>query len=286
MAVAVAWATGLSVVLTLVGFDLLRSDRRSMLLRLASEVATAANGGKRGAWIRGVGHTVASWVSPASRERVADRLVWAGEPMTPEEFLGVRAVLAAALLVIGLTLRSTGTPTVIALALGAVGYLAPQAWLTRRVEARQREVRRAEPLLSDLLATALAAGMELNPALERIIPYIGGPLGEELSRAWRQILTGMPRAAALQGVAKRTGVDTIESLVRTIITAEQYGTPVAKAIREHAQSVRQMRRHRAEAQARAATSKMLWVTIVFLFVPLMLLLFLPGVVLMARIFPG
>lgn len=286
MAVAVAWAAGLSVLSLLVGLDLMRSDRRSVLRQLVPEVSGSVRGSARRAWIRGMGETLAAWVSPASRAQVADRLVWAGEPMTPEEFLGLRAFLAVALLVAGLALSSTGFPGVIALALGALGYMAPQVWLTRRVEERQREVRRAEPLLSDLLATALAAGMELNPALERIIPYVGGPLGEELSRAWRQILTGVPRSVALQGVAERTGVDTVQSLVRTIITAEQYGTPVAKAIREHAQAVREVRRHRAEAQARAASSKMLWVTIIFLFVPLMLLLFIPGAVLMARMFPG
>lgn len=280
MAVAAGALAAAAVWLFLAGLDSLRRGDdalvRGVWLRARDEARRQAvrARGWRGALV-GLGRGAGDLVSPAARSQLAKRLVQAGREESAEEFLAWRVALAAAGFALGLVLWLPGLPGVVAPALAAMGWAWPGVGLDRQVVARQREIRRTLPLLTDLLSAAVGAGMELGPALARIAARLPGPLGVELQRAWREMAAGRTRVEALEDMAERTGVEEVEQLVASLRTAEQYGVPVAQALAEHGREASARMRARAEERAQTAGSRMLLPLVLCVFLPFVALLFLP-----------
>jgi tight adherence protein C len=76
---------------------------------------------------------------------------------------------------------------------------------------------------------------------------------------------GVPRAEALENMALRTGVAEMKSLVAIITQAERFGTSIAKALRNQADSMRVKRRQLAEERAQKTAVKLMAPLILFIF---------------------
>lgn len=268
LAMAAVWCA-------LVGLDLLLRGEgaavRRLRLRAEDEARRGLARASRGRWRR-LATPLAELASPAARSLLARRLQQAGRAESPEEFLALRLALAAAGFAGGLLVWPLGVPPAAALLLAGLGWAWPALGLDRQVAARQRAIRRELPLLTDLLSSAVAAGMELTPALARIAARLPGPLGAELRRAWREMAAGRARIEALEDMAERTGVEELEHLVASLRTADRYGVPVARALAEHGKEAAARMRARAEERAQTAGARML--------LPLMLCVFLPFIILL------
>jgi tight adherence protein C len=68
----------------------------------------------------------------------------------------------------------------------------------------------------------------------------------------------------LQGLAARTGVDELRTLVSSMIQTERLGTSIARVLRVNAESLRTRRRQRAEKRAAEAALKMIFPLALFL----------------------
>lgn len=209
---------------------------------------------------------------------VAKRLAWAGLDFSAEEFLAVKLACALLVPVAGsLVLAALGQEVIWALLLAGVGYMAPEYWLHARVSARQREIRRSVMEFATLLATTIeAGGGDVYAALDMVGRRFDDELGNEVRRAAHEIVSGKKRADALQDMAARCGVEELEQLVRVILQAERYGTPVAEAVRQHAAQVRLMRRYAAEKVANEASVKMVFPMLIFIIGPLLIVLLYPA----------
>ena len=75
---------------------------------------------------------------------------------------------------------------------------------------------------------------------------------------------GKSTTEALRGLADRTGVSEVNSLVAMLIQTERFGTGLADTLRVHADGMRLRRLQRAEEQANLAPLKMLFPTAVHL----------------------
>lgn len=182
-----------------------------------------------------------------------------------ETFLGTKVALGLALgggLLVASSLLPSPIPAARALSvvLLSAGFYAPNAWLRGRVQARQAAVLRSLADTIDLLVTCVEAGLGLDAALVRIAKDIEGPspeLSAELRQTTMEIQAGVARASAFRRLAERTGVDELRALSAVVIQTETFGTPVGRALRTHASSMRARRSHRAEEKAAAASVKMM-----------------------------
>lgn len=209
-------------------------------------------------------------------------------------FYAVRLFLAAVLVVATLVLGSMiGTGASQGLAFlaffGLLGWMGPLFFVRRRQKNRQEEIQRALPDALDLLVVCMEAGLGLNQALMRVaeeMDRISGVLAEELMIVNMQIRAGNPRSEALRGLAERTGISDVRSLVGMLVQTDRFGTSVGEALRVHADTLRDKRRQRAEEEAAKLSIRMLFPLVFFIFPSIFVVMLGPSVFRFQEIFGG
>jgi tight adherence protein C len=211
----------------------------------------------------------------AHRTRLRQRLIEAGiyDRHALPVLLGVKMLLMAAPLVLTVALALTGLLTPIrAVFAGAVGLglgmVGPGLWLDYRKSRRQTVLRRGLPDALDMLVLCLEGGVSLTAAMQRVIAELHAAhplLGAEMDLVQREMLLGVSAGDGLQKLAARSDLEELRNLASVIVQSERYGTSVVKALRIHADSLRQQRQQRAEELAQKAAVKILFPTLLCIF---------------------
>jgi tight adherence protein C len=231
---------------------------------------------------------------PNRRLQYRRRLLWAGytDPRAVTIFMGAKIgiALAGALAypVYGaLVARILPNTLMVTVVLAGIGFFIPDAWLARRMRARQTVIVQALPDVLDLLMVCVEGGLGFDAAVARIADRPDrsrNALHEDLMRMHLEIRAGRPREDALRDLGERTGVEQVRRVVTAFIQAERLGTPLGKTLRVHAESARVERRHRAEERAYLAPLKMIFPTAVFLMPAFMLVAMGPSLVNLLQLF--
>jgi len=211
----------------------------------------------------------------------------------PMAFFGLKTILALGLPMLAfaaLTLTRTyfqgaGLLFVLLLA-SAIGYYLPNYVLSKAIARRQREIFENFPDALDLMTVCMEAGLGTEAALNKVaeeMVHKTATLSEELRLVNLELRAGAPRDRALRNLAMRTGVDEIEGFVTMIIQADRFGTSIAQSLRVHSESVRTLRRQRAEETAAKIPLKLLFPLIFCIFPALMLVIIGPAVIQMMRV---
>lgn len=198
--------------------------------------------------------------------------------------------LGIALLAFGLMLimikQSNGedvSPTTMILYIllpGAVGYMAPKYWITRRVETRKEEITNGFPDALDLMLVCVEAGQSLDQSIIRVAKEIrsGFPaLADEFEIVSFEIKAGKDKINVLRDMAERAGVADVASFVTVLIQSQTFGTSIAEALRIYAAEMRDKRVMRAEEKANTLPTKMTLATMMLTVPPLLIILIGPSV---------
>jgi tight adherence protein C len=207
--------------------------------------------------------------------------------------LGLKALLAMTLPALGLAwLTATAStwqgvaPWAVLLGLAALGHYAPAWVLAWQVRRRQRALFEAFPDALDLLIVCVEAGLSTEAGLLRVAADIGPhspELADELRLVNLELQAGLNREQALRGLARRTGVEEIESFVTMLLQAERFGTRIAPALRVHAEGLRTRRRQRAEEAAAKIALKLLFPLVFCIFPGLLVVLMGPAMLQIHRV---
>jgi tight adherence protein C len=211
-------------------------------------------------------------------EDMKQRFLWGGfRDLDVVEFLALK--VAAAVIFSGLAALTAlfGGNAILMLLLGFLGYIMPDLYLNRKIQDRQARISRDVPDFAVLLATVLDAGGDMQTALIQIGRRLGGEIGKEVETALHEIGSGNPMRTALQNMAGRCGVDELTQLIRAILQAEFYQSPVADSVRAFANQLTMLRRNRAQKRAAEQTVKMLLPMLLFIVLPLMILMVFPAI---------
>src|ERR1700722_15215117 len=241
-----------------------------------------------------VRHTLASigkiGASPNAQQTPKNQLlmVRAGY-RSPEAMMAVRGfkilVPVALVAAVFFTGAYTFNPFLVFGMAAVAGYLLPDMWLTWRVRARQRLLRRALPDGLDLLVICVEAGLGLDQALLRVAQELNvahPELSDELQLGKLEMRVGKTRLDAMRELARRTGLDDIKALVSMLIQTERFGTSVAQSLRVHSDDLRMKRRQRAEEMAAKTTVKMVPALVFFIFPALMVVILGPAIIAIMR----
>lgn len=128
----------------------------------------------------------------------------------------------------------------------------PLFLLKSRVRRRRQAFATELPDALDMLVVCVEAGLGLDAALNRVCREIAAEtsvLGEEFHLTILELRAGKPRLEAFKGLARRTGLDEVASLVAALLQTESLGTSMARALRVFAEDMRSKRRQRAEERA-------------------------------------
>lgn len=155
-----------------------------------------------------------------------------------------------------------------AVAGAGIAYLLPSLVLGRLVKRHREKVRLGIPDAIDLLVICVDAGLGLDQAMVKVgeelqssHPAIAHEFGL-INRAQR---AGTVRLVAWQDMAKRTSIAETEALVNMLMQTERFGTPVARALSNYGDIVRQKRRQKAEEAAAKTTIKIIFPLVFFIF---------------------
>jgi tight adherence protein C len=161
---------------------------------------------------------------------------------------------------------------VIALVFAFIGFYGPNLYISNIVKKRQTSIRRAWPDALDLLLICVESGMSAEAAFRKVSEEIGAQsvsLAEELTLTTAELSYLQERRQAYENLGARTGLETVKSVMTSLIQAERYGTPLGHSLRVLAQENRDQRMTAAEKKAAALPPK-LTVPMILFFLPVLM----------------
>ena len=162
-----------------------------------------------------------------------------------------------------------------------VGYLGPDIVLKRMIKSRRQRIRLSIPDAIDLLVICVDAGLGMDQAMLRVSVELESShpdLHLEFQTINREQRAGKPRLEAWQSMARRTAVEEIDAFVNMLMQTERFGTPIARALSNFSDALRQKRRQRAEELAAKTTVKIMFPLVFFIFPTLFIVLIGPAAI--------
>jgi tight adherence protein C len=158
----------------------------------------------------------------------------------------------------------------------AIGYYAPNVYISNIAQKRRESIVAAFPDSLDLLLICVESGMSIEAAIQKVGAEVGSSsmeLAEELSLLTAELSYLPDRRLAYEGLARRTNHPGIRSVATAMIQAERYGTPLGGALRVMAKENRELRLSAAEKKA-AALPAQLTVPMILFFLPVLFVVIL------------
>lgn len=171
------------------------------------------------------------------------------------------------------------------LALAGISYLVPDITLERMIKRRREKIRRSVPDAIDLLVICVDAGLGMDQAMLRVGQELGTShpqIYEEFMQINREQRAGKLRIDAWQAMADRCKLPEIEAFVNMLMQTERFGTPIARALSNFGDGIRQKRRQRAEELAAKTTVKIIFPLVLFIFPSMFIVLLGPAGITIAR----
>ena len=104
-----------------------------------------------------------------------------------------------------------------------------------RVRRERLDLLRAAPLVAELLAAALMAGVPLDHAVPVVARAVGGAAGERLVGVHRRAELGEPVARAWEGLTRTPGLGAV---ARAVARSSRTGAPLAVVLTQAAEDLR------------------------------------------------
>lgn len=133
-----------------------------------------------------------------------------------------------------------------------LGGRVPEMVLKHLRSKRLELIRKALPDALDMLVICAEAGLGADAALKRVVAETSrtsSVLGEELNLTALELGFMPERRQALENLAERVPLPSVNAFVNTMVQAEKFGTPLARAFKVLSQEQRNERMMRAEEKA-------------------------------------
>ena len=188
-------------------------------------------------------------------DRVQRKLDLAGlyeKGWTVERMLVIRvaSIIAGSMLILLVLSVGTGRQSLgVALLVGVIAFLGPEAILDRKAGERQGQIEKSLPDVIDQLTVSVEAGLGFDAAMARSAEGRSGPLADELARVLQDLQVGVDRQTALDRLVERTNVPDLRGFVTAIRQSTRHGLPIANVLKVQSQELREKRRARVEEKA-------------------------------------
>lgn len=167
---------------------------------------------------------------------------------------------------------------IMAVTMAFLGFRLPVFFLGKKKTARIKTINRSMPDFFDTVNLLLEAGMGLDLALAEVSKKYKGPLSEEFQQTLEDMKLGKSRREAFYDLRKRVPSDLFQSIITSLIQADQLGIGMAKVLGNLTVRVRDQRREAAREQAMKAPVKMLFPMVFFIFPSLFIVILGPLVI--------
>jgi tight adherence protein C len=161
-----------------------------------------------------------------------------------------------------------------------IGSKLPDLLVKNRRQKRLHAMRKSLPDALDMLVICAEAGLGSDASLKRVVAETSrkaSVLGEELNQTVLELSFMPERRTALENLAARAPLPAINAFVNTLIQAEKYGTPLARAFKVLSQEQRNERMMRAEEKAGRLPATMTVPMMIFILPALFVVLIGPAI---------
>ena len=195
--------------------------------------------------------------APVLQEKLA--LAGYAQPYAVRAYVLIRAMLALVfpavtygyLTLVGSTLSGPKFYLVV-LGSAVLGMYLPNFIVGGRADRRQQEILNGFPDALDLMLVCVEAGLGIDACFARVgqeIINLHPRLAELFATVSLELRAGRPRAEALKNMARRSGVQEIQSFATLVIQSDKLGASIGTALKIYAGEMREGRRMRAEEKA-------------------------------------
>jgi tight adherence protein C len=156
-----------------------------------------------------------------------------------------------------------------------LGVYAPDVFVKNAITKREVILQKSLPDALDLLVICAEAGLSLDASLNRVSNEMaaGSPeIAEEFGLTSVELGFMPERRQALDNLAKRCQVSSIQSVINTLLQTEKYGTPLANSLRVLSSEFRDERMMKAEEKAARLPAIMTVPMILFIMPALLIVL--------------
>jgi len=167
------------------------------------------------------------------------------------------------------------------------GFFGPDLAVTNLISRRQENMDRTVPEALDLLVICMEAGLGIDQAMARVADEIrlaSPPLAEEFQIITREQRAGKQRLDAWRSMAERVNLESVSQLVSMLVQTERFGTPIAHALGQFADSLRMRRSQAAEEIAARSGGKLLFPLVLFIFPSIFVVTIGPAVLGLQKMF--
>jgi len=208
-------------------------------------------------------------------------------------FLGVKILLAIILpalylILYGIPVEKDNTMRILLVLFFAIlGFLLPTYWVRRKAKKRKEDIFHDLPDVLDLMTVCVESGLSMDGSMVRICdePFFKkSPLVREMNIAIQETRAGKPRIEALRDMGERAQVDDLKSFGAMLVQTERLGTSLAQSLRVHSDSLRTIRRQRAEEAAAKLPVKLLFPLVFLIFPALLVIILGPAVLRIIKMF--
>jgi tight adherence protein C len=140
-----------------------------------------------------------------------------------------------------------------------IGAMIPYLQISGLAQERFASIRRGLPVVIDLLAMAMSAGIDFPGAVRQVVekaPKPDDPTIEEFTLLLQGMQIGRSRREVLEEFARRVPCDAVLEFTGTVIQAEQRGNPLSDVLQIQATTYRTRRSVKAEEAAAKAGVQM------------------------------
>ena len=207
--------------------------------------------------------------APAEIKKKYEDLIISSGSATTVTFSSILSIQIMLCLVLGgtffLLMSSSGSSNkLLPFFVGLIGFVFPYVSLNTKATTRMDKIQKSLPDMLDLLYVSVEAGLAFDMAMKKAAEKMHGPLSDEIIKSMDDISKGKEREESLRGMVARTKVDDLAQFVSAVIQAEQLGSNIANVLRVQSNSMRQVRRQRAQEKAAKIPVKMLFPMIFFI----------------------
>lgn len=167
---------------------------------------------------------------------------------------------------------------IIVIIMAILGFRLPVFQLGKKKTLRVKEINKAMADFFDTVTLLLEAGMGLDLAIAEVAQKTKSPLADEFLQTLEDMKLGKSRREAFYELRKRIPSNSFQSVITSLIQADQLGIGMAKALGSLTERVREQRREAAREQAMKAPVKMLFPMVFFIFPSLFIVILGPLVI--------
>lgn len=232
-------------------------------------------------WEKGVDYT-SERVSSSEKKKLDLLLRDAGYSMKMSaiefrfiQLVGSIAGAVGAVVLFAPTMEESVLVVLMSVTLALLGFRLPIFYLKKKRDQRIKQIDLDMADFFDTVNLLIEAGVGVDAAIYNVCKKKSGPLSFEFMQALDDMKRGRSKRDAFHDLKRRVPSDALQSVMSSMIQADQLGIGLSKVLKNLTVRIREQRREKARTQAMKAPVKMLFPMVFFIFPALFIVILGP-----------